>query len=140
MENTLAPWTLPSLKEGKLQLAMPANRVLQQVSVKAIGAFGAALVERREDVFGKRIDIAGDELTGDEAAAILSKVSGRTIVFEGFDPEYLRKDSEDMFLMLKWFDETGFSADIEELRREYPEVGWQRLEEWAQEQDWSALA
>jgi len=140
MDNILAAWTIPSLKEGKLTLAMPANRALQQVSVKDIGTFGATMVERREEVFGKRIDIAGDELIGEETAAILSKASGRQIVFEGFDPEYLRKDSEDMFSMFKWFDQVGFSANIDELRRDYPQVGWQRLEEWANEQDWSVVA
>jgi len=88
MDNHLSPWFLPALKEGKLKLAMPADRKLQQVSVKNIGAFVAALVERRDEVFGKRIDIAGDELTGDESASILSKASGQEIKYEGFDPEY----------------------------------------------------
>ena len=31
MDNFLSQWILPSLKEGKLKLAMPANRPLQQV-------------------------------------------------------------------------------------------------------------
>jgi len=139
MDNYLAPWLLPSLKEGKLKLAMPANRPLQQVSVKNIGAFVATLIERREEVFGKRIDIAGDELTGEDTAAILSKASGREIKYEGFDPEFLRKDSGDMADMFKWFNDVGYSADIEKLRRDYPEVRWQSLKDWAQEQDWNVL-
>jgi len=139
MDNHLGPWSLPSLKEGKLKMAMPANRLLQQISVKNIGEFVATLVERREEVFGKRIDIAGDELTGEETAAVLSKASGREIKYEGFDPEFLRKDNEDFAKMFKWFDDIGYKVDIEKLRQDYPEVKWQRLGDWTQKQDWSVL-
>jgi len=139
MDNHLGPWSLPSLKEGKLKMAMPANRPLQQISVENIGAFVAILVESREEVFGKRIDIAGDELTGEETAAILSKASGREIKYEGFDPEFLRKDNEDFAKMFKWFDDIGYKVDIEKLRQDYPEVKWQRLGDWTQKQDWNVL-
>jgi len=137
MDNYLSPWFLP--KEGKLKMAMPANRALQQVSVRNIGTFVATLVDRREEVFGKRIDIAGDKLTGEETAAILSKASGHEIKYEGFDPEFMRKDNEDFAIMFKWFDDVGYNVDIEKLRQDYPEVEWQKLEDWAPKQDWSVL-
>jgi len=139
MDNHLSPWFLPALKEGKVKLAMPGNRKLQQVSVENIGAFVAALVERREEVFGKRIDIAGDELTGEETAAILSKASSREITYECFDPEFMRKDSADMADMFKWFDDIGYKVDIGKLHQDFPEVKWQRLGDWAGKQDWSVL-
>jgi len=139
MDNHLSPWFLPALKEGKVKLAMPANRKLQQVSVKNIGAFVAALIERREKVFSKRIDIAGDELTGDETANILAKASNKEIKYEGFDPEFMRKDNADFATMFEWFDKVGYSVDIEKLKQDYPEVQWQSLQDWAQEQDWSIL-
>jgi len=141
MDNYLTPWVLPTLKEGKLTLGMPTNRPLQQVSVKNIGEFVTILVERREKVFGKRIDIAGDKLTGEQTAAILSKASGHNIKYEGFDPETLRKrkENDDMATMYKWFNDIGYSVDIENLHQEYPEVKWQSLKDWAQEQDWSVL-
>ena len=139
MDNYLSPWILPSIKEGKLSLGMPNNIPLKQVSVKNIGAFVASLIERREEVFGKRIDIAGDELTGEETAATLSKVSGHKIEYEGFDPEILRKDSADMASMYKWFDDVGYTVDINKLHEDYTEVSWQTVEDWAKEQDWSIL-
>ena len=139
MDNYLSPFALSSLKEGKLNLAMPANIPLQQISVNNIGAFVATLVERREGVFGKRVDIAGDKLTGEETANLLSKVSGREIRYEGFDPDLLRTNSNDMADMFQWFDDVGYDADIERLHQGYPEVKWQRLEHWAREQDWSIL-
>jgi uncharacterized protein YbjT (DUF2867 family) len=84
-------------------------------------------------------DIAGDELTGDQAAAILSKVTGREIRYEGFPPEVLRAQSEDMARMFGWFDSTGYAADIKNLRRDFPEVTWHTFEQWARKQDWSVL-
>ena len=76
MENLLQSWMLPSLRQGKLTMALPASRPLQQITVADIGAFVAAVIERSDTVLGRRFDIAGDELTGEEAAAILSKVHG----------------------------------------------------------------
>lgn len=139
MENSLQPWALPNLRQGKLAMALPAGRSLQQIAVANIGAFVAAVVERGDTVFGRRFDIAGDELTGDQAAAILSKVAGREIHYEGFPPHVLRAQGEDMTRMFQWFDGTGYAADIVSLRRDFPEVKWQTFEEWARQQDWSIL-
>src|ERR1700745_1000208 len=96
MENLLQPWMLSSLRQGKLAVALPANRALQQITVADIGAFVAAVIERSDIVLGRRFDIAGDELTGEEAAAILSKVMGRAVRYEGFPPDVLRAQSEDL--------------------------------------------
>jgi len=139
MDNYFSPWFLPAIKEGAVKLAMPADRTLQQVSVKNIGAFVANLVELREKVFGKRIDIAGDELSGSQTAAIIAKASGKPIKYEGFDPEFMRKDNEDFAKMFIWFNTVGYTVDIKKLHEDYPEVKWENLEAWAKEQDWSVL-
>jgi uncharacterized protein YbjT (DUF2867 family) len=139
MENLLQPWTLPGLRQGKLAMALPGSRSLQQIAAADIGAFVAAVVERGDTVLGRRFDIAGDELTGEQAAAILSKVTGREIHYEGFPPAVLRAQSEDMARMFEWFDTTGYAADIESLRRDFPDVKWHTFEEWASKRDWSVL-
>jgi uncharacterized protein YbjT (DUF2867 family) len=139
MENLLQPWMVSSLRQGKLAMALPANRALQQITVADIGAFVAAVIERSDTVFGRRFDIAGDELTGEEVAAILSKVTGRKVHYEGFPPDVLRAQSEDMALMFEWFDSSGYAADIKGLRRVFPDVKWHTFEEWAGKQDWSVL-
>jgi uncharacterized protein YbjT (DUF2867 family) len=139
MENLLQPWMLSSLRQGKLSMALPASRSLQQITVADIGAFVAAVIERSDTVFGRRFDIAGDELTGEEAAAILSKAMAREVHYEGFPPEVVRAQSEDMARMFEWFDSTGYAAGIKSLRRDFPEVKWHTFEEWARKQEWSAL-
>jgi uncharacterized protein YbjT (DUF2867 family) len=139
MENLLAPWTLSGLRQGKLALALAASRSLQQIAVADIGAFVAAVIERGDSVFGRRFDIAGDELTGQEAAAILRRATGREIHYEGFPPHVLRAQNEDLARMFEWFDRTGYTADIKTLRRDFPEVKWHTFEQWARQQDWSVL-
>jgi len=139
MDNWFAPWFLPSIQEGTLKFALPADRPLQQVSVDNIGEFAAALIERREKVFGKRFDIAGDELTGTRVVAVISKVSGRDIGYASFDPELMRADNSDFADMFVWFNKVGYSVDIEKLRNDFPEVPWQTFENWANQQDWSLL-
>ena len=139
MENVWQPWSLARLRQGKLAMALPASRSLQHIAAADIGAFVAAVMERGETVLGRRFDIAGDALTGAEAAAIVSKVTGREVHYAGFPPDVLRAQSADLALMFAWFDRTGYAADIERLRRDFPEVQWQTFEEWARKQDWSVL-
>jgi len=139
MDNLTAPWTVPDLRQGKLAAALPAGRPLQQIAVQDIGAFAAAIIERRDSVFGRRFDIAGDELTGEESAAILSEATGRNIQYESFPPDALRAQSEDTALMYEWFDATGYSADIAGLRHDFPEVTWHDFATWVGQQDWSML-
>jgi len=62
-------------------------------------------------------------------------VTGRKVHYEGFPPDALRAQSEDMAVMFKWFDSTGYAADIRSLRRDFPEVKWHTFEDWARKQD-----
>jgi uncharacterized protein YbjT (DUF2867 family) len=139
MENIVAPWSIGALRQGTHAFAMPANRVLQIVAVADIGAFVAALVERRDQVFGKRFDLAGDELSGEERAKILSHAIGRPIAYQEIPIATARQQSEDAALMFEWFDRVGYDADISALRRDFSEVRWHRLVDWAHEFDWAVL-
>ncbi|MCA1407260.1 NmrA/HSCARG family protein [Ensifer sp. IC3342] len=139
MENIAAPWSIGALRQGTYAFAMPAHRPLQLVALADIGAFVAALVERREHVFGKRFDIAGDELSGEEQAKILSQAIGRPINYQEIPIAAARQQSEDAALMFEWFDRVGYDVDIAALRREFPEVRWHGFADWARVFDWSVL-
>jgi uncharacterized protein YbjT (DUF2867 family) len=140
MENLLSPWTASDLLEGRLALPLPAARPLQQIALEDVGGFVAAVIERGSAVFGRRFDIAGDELSGEEAAAILADMHGRRIRYHGFPSAVLRAQSVDLARMYEWFDQTGYTADIEGLRDDFPEVGWHDFERWARQQDWQMAA
>ncbi|MBA5804237.1 NmrA/HSCARG family protein [Rhizobium changzhiense] len=139
MENTVAPWAIDGLRQGVYAAALPPARVLQQITIDDIGAFVAVLAARREQVFGKRFDIAGDELSGEQQAKILSEVLGRPIRYQELPIAAIRQQSEDTALMFEWFDRTGYDADLSALRRDFPEVGWHRYADWAKGFNWSVL-
>jgi uncharacterized protein YbjT (DUF2867 family) len=140
MDNLLAPWTLPQLKEGRFSMALPSSRPLQQIALSDIAAFTGVVLESREEFVNQRVDIASDELSGREVAEILTRVTGHEVHYVELPLEQVRQAmGEDGARMFEWFDQVGYSADIEGLRREHPEVGWHTFEDWAKEQDWSAL-
>jgi uncharacterized protein YbjT (DUF2867 family) len=139
MENAVAPWSIAGLRQGVHAFALPPRRAVQLVAVADIGAFVATLAERRETVFGKRFDIAGDELAGEAQARILSQAIGRPIAYQEIPIAAMRQQSEDAALMFEWFDRTGYSADIAALRRDFPEVGWHGFADWARDFDWGVL-
>ena len=139
MENLLTPFALPGLKEGNFAMAIPADRKLKQTTVRDVSTFDLLVLERRNDFLGKRIDIASDEHTGTETSEILSSVTGHKIDYFEAPIDQARTISEDYALMLEWWDRVGYSADIAGLRRDYPEVGWHTLKDWAKAQDWNAL-
>jgi len=87
MENLLQPWSLSSLRQGKLAVALPASRTAARCNKSPRPTSGRSLQRSLSAVIPSSVvafDIAGDELTGEEAAAILSKVTGREIHYEGF--------------------------------------------------------
>ena len=139
MDNFIAHWSLDALKAGKIMLAMPSDRSLQQISVKNIGEFVASLINRREEVFGKRFDIAGDELTGDECAGILTRITGHQLSYEASPLSVVKKQSDDMAAMFAWIDTVGYSADIPKLHKSFSDVDWQSYSQWADAQDWNFL-
>jgi uncharacterized protein YbjT (DUF2867 family) len=88
----------------------------------------------------KRFDLAGDELTGNDAMSILSRVTGRSFSYYQVPLDAVRQRmGEDAVKMYEWFDRVGFAVDRAALRREFPDVTFHDFESWAKTQDWSAL-
>jgi uncharacterized protein YbjT (DUF2867 family) len=138
-DNLVGPFFGGGLKQGVVAMPMPAKRPLQHISVDEIGAFGALVLERREAFLGKRVNLASDELSGEQVAATLSRLAGKPFQFMEVPLEQMRSQNEDMAIMFEWFDKKGYSADIAALRRDYPEVGWRSFEDWARTQNWKQL-
>ena len=146
--TVLAPaYFMENLYFGKEQIAkgiyavpIPPTRQLPQVAVEDIGAVAARLFEDPDRFAGKRFDLAGDRLTGNDVVAILSRVTGRPLHYYQVPLDVIRQHmGEDMAKMYEWFDRVGFSIDLEALRREFPDVAFHSFESWAKNQDWGAL-
>jgi uncharacterized protein YbjT (DUF2867 family) len=126
MENLMAPF---SLQGSTLAWALGPRTKLQMIAVEDIGWFGAraftdASLNRRE------IDIAGDIRTLPESAEILTEALGRPIAFAHTPIEQVRQYSQEMAVMLEWFDRVGYSADVAGLEHEFGRT-LTKLPDWA---------
>jgi len=116
MENLLAPF---SLQGSTLAWALGAATKLQMISVDDIGWFGARAFTDAATLNGREFDLAGDVRTMAESAEILTETLGRPIAFAQTPIEQVRQYSKEMALMLEWFENVGYSADIAGLEREF---------------------
>lgn len=139
MDNAIAPFSLPGLRQGQIGAGLPPEKPLQMVALDDLGAFDAFVLENPPKFRGQRIEIASDELTGPQQAEVLSRRTGHSIQYRQVPLDALRQRSVDLALMSEWLSQHGYTVDIERLRRDYPDIGWHRFEEWAAEQDWPRL-
>jgi uncharacterized protein YbjT (DUF2867 family) len=128
------------LAKGIYAAALPPARALAQVAVADIGAVAVRVLEDAGRFTGKRFDLASDELTGNDAIAILARVTGRPFSHYQVPLDVIRQRmGEDAVKMYEWFDGVGFAVDRAALRREFPDVNFHNFESWAKMQDWSSL-
>jgi len=116
MENLVAPY---SLQGSTLASALGPGTQVQMIAVDDIGWFGARAFTDAAALNRREIDLAGDLRTMPEAAEILTETLGRPIAFAQTPIEQVRQYSNDMALMLQWFERVGYSADIAGLEREF---------------------
>jgi len=139
MDNLLS-YSLAGLQQGQVALPLSPSRILQQIAVENIAEFSALALERRNSFIGKRIDIASDEITGEQAAKVLSNELGRKIRYEQVPMEQIRQASEDLAVMYEWFERIGTGVDVAALHKQYPEVNWLTFKDWVKSQNWGDLA
>jgi uncharacterized protein YbjT (DUF2867 family) len=132
MENAFNPWNLGALAAQRFPLPLPPERPLQQLAIEALAAVAALVIERGPDG-DRRIALAGDELTGEEAAAGVARATRRPFTFEHVPLETLPPG---MRLLFGWLDREGHAVDISAVRNEFPGVRWQSFEDWASAQPW----
>ena len=139
MDNLLS-YSRAGLQQGQLALPLSPSLILQQSAVENIAEFFALVLERRNSFLGKRIDIASDEITGEQAAKVLSDELRRKISYVQVPLEQIRQASEDLALMFQWFERIGTGVDVASLHKQYPEVNWLTFKDWVKSQNWEGLA
>jgi len=132
MENLLT-YLRPGLEQGQLALPLSPSSILQQIALQNIAEFSALVLEHSKTFLDKRIDIASDEVTGDQATKVLSNELGRKIRYVHIALDRVREGNEDMARMFEWYEKvgTGIGIDIPSLHQEYPQVNWLSFKDWA---------
>jgi uncharacterized protein YbjT (DUF2867 family) len=141
MENYYIDQVEIGILKGKLMDPIRADKPYQTIASEDIGAFAALAFERGREFIGLDLEIAGSELTNPEAAQVFSRVLGKPVKFRTLPMPMVRLVlGKEFYQMFRWFNEAGFKADIASLRRRYPEVHLQTLEEWLRNEGWHKRA
>jgi uncharacterized protein YbjT (DUF2867 family) len=137
MENYYIEQVEIGILKGKLMDAVRADKPYQTIATDDIGGFVALAFERPQDFIGLELELAGSELTNLEAAEIFSRVLDKPVKFRELPLPMVRLFlGKEFYQMFRWFSEAGFKADIAGLRRNYPDVRLQTLEEWLRNEGW----
>ncbi len=141
MENYYIDQVEIGILKGKLMDPIRADKPYQTIASDDIGAFAALAFERPQQFIGLELEIAGSELTNPEAAQVFSRVLGKPVKFRKLPMPIVRLFlGKEFYQMFRWFNEDGFKADIADLRRRYPEVHLQTLEQWLRREGWHKRA
>src|SRR5712692_1853940 len=141
MENYYIEQTEIGILQGKFTDAVRADKPYQTIAVDDIGAFVALAFDRPKELIEQALEIAGSELTNPQAAEVFSRVLGKPVEFQELPMPVVQSVlGEEYYQMYRWFNEVGFRANIAELRRRYPEVQLQTLEEWLRSEGWHKRA
>jgi len=137
MENYYILQVFKGILSGKLFDPIKAGKKHQMIAVDDIGTCVAETFIHPEKFIGRTIELAGDELNNEQIAATMSRILGKKIKFKKL-PLFIAKLMMDreMYLMFKWFDEKGFTADIEGIKLHFPSVSPTTLSKWLENENW----
>lgn len=136
MENFQRPPTWDSIRDGVLTMPVDPMTSLQMVALEDQAAFAAAAFADPDRFLGEAIEVASDERTMPEAAAVLSDALGREIEYRSVPIEAVEERmGEDMARMFRWFHEVGYDIDIAELEDRWG-IPLTPLEAWAESVEW----
>lgn len=119
MEN----WALAELEvaDGQLEDPRDPGSRTQMVSVRDIGRFAAEAFDHPDVWDGRALDIAGSEYTLNQLMEVLGNAVSRPVQQVQVSWEDYEADAgEEMTVMMRWFNDTGYNVDVKALRAEYP--------------------
>ncbi|MGW5329379.1 NmrA/HSCARG family protein [Streptomyces sp. NPDC004014] len=125
------------IMDGILMTPLSPERPLQQVSVEDIGSFTLLALNHPDQWKGRSVDLAGDELSMTQTAETFTRVLQRPVAVRAISWEDFREQQgEEMYVMNRWFETTGYEADLDRLRESLP--GILSLEEYLRLHHWQA--
>jgi uncharacterized protein YbjT (DUF2867 family) len=137
IENYYIPQVFKGILSGKLFDSIKAGKKHQMIAVDDIGACVADIYTNPKKFLGRTIELAGDELSNEQIVIIMSRVLGKKIKFKRL-PLFVAKlmMDKEMYLMFKWFNEKGFTADMKEFKSHFPTVLPTTLAKWLENENW----
>jgi uncharacterized protein YbjT (DUF2867 family) len=129
----------PLLENGELvyRRGLAPGTPLQMIASSDIGFFAAEAFGDPDRFIGAKVEIAGDELTGEQVAAVFQRHTGLPTRYDPIPMDELRAHSEWQATAYDWLNRIGYTADIPALRLRHPDL--LSLEAWLAETKWAPL-
>lgn len=138
MENYYIPSVERALLRGRLIDPVRRDTPYQTIATDDIGKFAALAFARPDNFIGIEFEIAGSELTNQQAAEVFGRVLGRPVRFSRLPLIAARITlGTEFFHMFRWLNEAGYQADVAGLHARYPELKLKTLEDWLHAEGWS---
>ena len=109
---------------------------LQMIDVDDVGRAAAVAFADPETFVGERFELAGDEATLEETAALLSAVTGVDVdAYHVPTGDAYDTFGEEFTVMCEWFNEVGYDADVDSLEETFG-FEFTTLETYLREHGW----
>ncbi|KAJ5614102.1 hypothetical protein N7528_007756 [Penicillium herquei] len=120
--DNLAPGFFGKVFATSFKMALK-GKPLQMIGAEDIGFFGAEAFMHPEQYQNDGLSLAGDELTYDQFAQIFEQKTGQPIPLTyRILCSVFMASMKDMGYMFKWFHDSGYKANIPELKKINPEL------------------
>ncbi|CAG8070479.1 unnamed protein product [Penicillium salamii] len=120
--ENLVPWFFGKVFATSFKMALK-GKSLQMVATDDIGFFGAEAFMNSEKYQNQSLSLAGDDLTYDQFVQIFEQKTGQPIPSTyRFLCSMFMTSMKDMGYMFKWFHDTGYKANIPELKKINPNL------------------
>lgn len=124
--------------DGTLALPLAEGVSLQMVDNDDVGRAAAVALADPEAFVGERYELAGDDKTLEETAALLSEVTGQDVEAYHVPIEDAYEDfGEEFTVMCEWFNDVGYDADIDALEETFG-FEFTDLESYLRSHGWEA--
>ncbi len=99
------------------------ERELNFISLADIGFFAGEAFDDTDRWLNQGVNIASDQMTVAEYVATFSRVMGREITYTQMPlEEYLAIFPKPLRPLFRWYDQVGYSADVDAFRAAYPDL------------------
>ncbi|KAI1656401.1 nucleoside-diphosphate-sugar epimerase family protein [Daldinia decipiens] len=119
--ENLVPGFLGKVFSTSWKITLEKDQKLQLVATSDIGFFAAEAFRNPEQWKGKKLSLAGDELTYDQFTTVFKQKTGDDMpTTYHFIAAFINWMSKEFGSMFKWFRNVGYGADIASLRKMNP--------------------
>ncbi len=95
------------------------NKIWQTIAVDDIGLWANAIFKNPQKFQGEALNIAGEEMTGEEMATLWQQLKGQdspTVSYVMIPRRVVNLIEHDIGLMANWIERTGYGADLKQLK------------------------